>query len=85
MTQLQKEELRRLTLGWLAERAALAFSAASIHRGVNRELPHTPADAEAALSMLLDLGLLREVPNRLGATRYYKISAAGTIAHERGE
>ena len=85
MSNEQKEELRRLSLRWLAERAALAFNSSSIHRGVSRDLACTQPEAEAALELLLDLGWLKDVPNKLGAIRYYQVSAAGSLAYERGE
>lgn len=85
MTTEQKEELRRLVLRFLAERAALSYNSASVQRGVSREMAHTVPEAADALELLLDLGLVKLVPNTLGAARYYKISAAGTLAYERGE
>ncbi|MEI6605142.1 MAG: hypothetical protein WCP35_07520 [Verrucomicrobiota bacterium] len=85
MSNEQKEELRRLCLRWLAERAALAFNSSSIHRGVARDLACTLPEAEASLALLLEIGWLKEIPNKLGAIRYYQVSAAGTLAYERGE
>ena len=85
MTSQQKEELRRLVLRFMAERAALSYNAASVQRGVGREMAHTQPEAAEALELLLDLGWLKLVPNSLGAARYYQISAAGTLAYERGE
>lgn len=79
-----REELRRLTLGWLCDRAALAFNAASINRGVSRELPHTVPETEDTVAFLESAGFVAEVPNALGGTRFWKITAAGMIAHERG-
>ena len=85
MNPQQKEELRRLVLRYLAERAALSYNSASVQRGVSREMAHTIPEAAEALELLLDLGFLKLVPNELGASRYYRISAAGTLAYERGE
>lgn len=85
MNPQQKEELRRLVLRFLAERAALSYNADSVQRGVSREMAHTLPEAADALELLLDLGYLRLTENKLGAARYYKISAAGTLAYERGE
>lgn len=84
MTNAQKEELRSIILGWMADRSALAFAVHSIHRGASREMPVTVAEVEAAAEFLKDLGHLKIVPNPLGATRHYQITAAGTIAHEGG-
>lgn len=84
MNMATKEELRRLTLGWLNDRAALAFNAPSINRGVCRELPHTIPETEENLAFLHSAGFVAETPNPLGGTKFWKITAAGTIAHERG-
>jgi hypothetical protein len=85
MTADQKEELRRGVRGWLADRSALAFNVGTIQRGVSRSIPCTEPEVEAACVLLLDLGHLKEVPNTLGANRYFQIHAAGSLAHERGE
>ena len=85
MNSQQKEELRRLILRFLAERAALSYNSASVQRGVSREMAHTIPEAAEALELLLDLGFLKIIPNTFGASKYYKISATGTLAYERGE
>jgi len=85
MNQEAKEELRRLVRGWLADRAALGFNATAIHRGVSREMACTVPEVEDAIALLSDLKQLKQVPNRLGATKYWQIAAEGTLAHERGE
>ena len=85
MNPAHHEELRRVVRGWLADRAALAFNTGSIQRGVSREISCTEPEVAAACDLLLDLGHLKEIPNTLGANRYFKIHAAGTLAHERGE
>lgn len=84
MDTLQKEELRRLCLGWLADRSALAFNARSVHAGISREMPCTHPETEECLIFLKSSGLLDDVPNSLGGTRYYKINATGTLARESG-
>ncbi len=85
MTNTQKEELRRQTRDWMAARAALAFNATSVHRGVSREMPCTIPEVEEAMLFLFSLRLLDEVRNSLGAVRYFQINAAGILASERGE
>lgn len=84
MSTQQKEELRRHVLRYLAERAALSYNASSVHRGVSREMACTVPEVDEALDMLLDLELLRLIKNTFGAAKYYKISAAGTLAYEQG-
>ncbi len=85
MTPEQKEQLRRLVLRFMAERAALSYNSASVQRGVSREMACTVPEITDALELLLDLGLLKRIENRLGAARYYQITAAGTLAYESGE
>lgn len=85
MSPTQKEELRRLVRGWLAERAALAYNLTSIQRGVGRELACTEPEVAEACQLLHDLGHLKDVPNSLGSAKYYQIHAQGTLAHERGD
>ncbi len=80
----QKEELRRLCLRWMAERSALAFNARSVHAGTARDVRATLPEVEETLEFLKSSRLLDDVPNSLGGTLYYKINAAGTLAHERG-
>ncbi len=85
MTNTQKEELRRLVLGWLAQRAALAFNVSSVQRGVSREMAATEPEVLEALLFLESQTLLQIVPNSLGATRYFQITATGTLVYERGQ
>jgi hypothetical protein len=85
MNNAQKEELRRLVLAWLAQRASLAFNATSVRLGVSREMPCTIPEIEEAMLFLFSLRLLDEVRNSLGAVRYFQINAAGTLSYERGE
>lgn len=84
MTPFQLEELRRAIRAWLYDRAALAFNAQSVHRGVSREIPCTQPEVETALAFLLDLGHVKFIPNQISAVKYYQISAAGSLAHESG-
>lgn len=84
MNNTQKEELRRLVLAWMAQRAALAFNANSVQRGVSREMSCTIPEIEEVMLFLFSLKLLDEVRNSLGAVRYFQINAEGTLAYERG-
>lgn len=84
MTAEQKEELRRLSLRWMVDRSALAYNVTSIHAGISREMPATRDEVSEALELLVGLQLLAYVPNKLGGARYYKASAEGILAQERG-
>jgi hypothetical protein len=80
----QKEELRRLCLRWMAERSALSFNARSVHAGTARDIAATLPEIEDALSFLQSSGLLDDVPNKMGGTKYFKINAGGILSHESG-
>ncbi|MFZ4765970.1 MAG: hypothetical protein ACOYMN_13550 [Roseimicrobium sp.] len=41
------------------------------------------SEVRAALQFLLEAGLVKSLPDPLGATLAYQITAAGTLAHER--
>lgn len=79
--QQRREEIRREVRAYLAERLGLAFSAASIARSVRN---CSEAEATTALALLISMGQAEENPDSLGATLYYRITAAGALAHERG-
>lgn len=81
----QREDLRRFVLGFLAKRSACAFNCVSVQNTVRRDMPCTEDEVEETLQFLKSLGFVEEVPNKMGSRRYYQISAAGTLAHERGE
>lgn len=85
MNSDQKEEFRRLCLGFLAKRSACAFNCVSVHQGVRRDMPCTEEEVEETLVFLRSSGLLDDVPNSLGSRRYYQANARGVLAHERGD
>lgn len=85
MSPVQLEELRRAIRAWLYDRAALAFNAQSIHRGVSRETPCTQPEVESALGFLSDLGHVKFASPEISAIKYYQIAHKGTLAHERGD
>jgi len=84
MTLDQKEEFRRIVLGWLAKRGACAFNCVSVHQGVRRDMACTEEECEETMIFLKSAGYLDEVPNKLGSRRYYICNSEGTLAHERG-
>lgn len=81
----QKEELRRLVLGFMARRSACAFNCVSVHQGVRRDMACTEDEVEECLTFLRSAKLLDEVPNKLGSRRYYQANADGVLAWERGD
>lgn len=77
---------RRAVRAHLAERSAVSQSAATIHRHLAREFVCTVEDTATACAVLEALGFVASFFDPLGgATRFYKATAAGIIAHERGE
>lgn len=84
MTLDQKEELRRIVLGWLCNRSACSFNCVSVQNGVRRAMNCTEDECEEAMVFLKSAGYLDEIPNKLGSRRYYQASSEGILAHERG-
>lgn len=78
------EELRRIILRYMAERSSLSFNSVTVHHRISREISATIPEVEDALSFLESSGLLDLIPNKLGASKYYKINAAGTLSYESG-
>ena len=83
---VRREECRREVLRYLAERAALAFPAATIRRKLRFDGDDfSDAEIDAALQFLLGLSepqiKTRDDPH--GVTKYYQASSAGVLAHER--
>lgn len=85
MTPDQKEEFRRLVLGFLAKRSACAFNCVSVQSGVRRDMACTEEECEEAMQFLKSAGYLDEVQNKLGSRRYYQANAKGILAFERGD
>lgn len=85
--QERREECRRAVRGWLAERPTIAAHTKQILRGLNAGHEHDFTEDEVAQALgflqCLDPEQVREVKDEVGATRYFKITSAGTLAHER--
>jgi hypothetical protein len=80
----QKEELRRLVIGFMAKRSACAFNCISIQEGVGRDMRCTFDEVEEAALFLKSAGLLDEVLNTIGSRRYFQANSKTVLAHERG-
>jgi hypothetical protein len=85
----QKEELRHAALEYLAARHPAAMTVRACHRTIAREIGSeiTEEDVEAALELLAALRppLAACVRDALGATKYWRATATGVLAFERGE
>jgi hypothetical protein len=69
----------------LAARSTLALDADAIQRGLSRRYDYSRDEVVRALAFLVSLGHVAQSRSALGATFYYQITAAGTLADERGE
>ncbi len=81
----QQEECRHDCLAFLAARSTLCFPAEAVQRGCRREgADWSQENIRAALELLVGLDLATATRDSLGSTYYYKITAAGVLAFERG-
>lgn len=82
--QIRKEDARRETLRFLAERHQLAHEVSAVRRGVNRAgFDFDDTEILAALDILIGLGLVQGIRAPLGATFTFKATAKGVLEHER--
>lgn len=85
--QIDRELLRKILLKFLAERFRLAFSPDQICGLITRrgmvDFEIDVDDILQALVIVKGLGLVEEITEELGATKYYKITAKGVIENER--
>lgn len=85
--QIDREMLRKVLLKFLAERFRLAFAPSQIASLIGRrgmiDFEIDVEDIEQALVVVMGLGLVEEVTEEMGATKYYKITAKGVIENER--
>ena len=85
--QIDREILRKAVLRFLAERFRLAFSTMQIVPLMSRrgmvDFDIDDEDVEQALLVIKGLGLVEEVTEELGATKYFKITSKGIVENER--
>jgi DNA-binding PadR family transcriptional regulator len=83
-----KELIRQTVLEYLAQRAAAAYQAEQIARMINlRKLfdeQLSEASVEEALAFLVSAGFASMTHGQMGASKHYQVTAAGTLAYERG-
>lgn len=80
----KNEECRREVRAYLADRPSVALSAGTIRRGLQAEWNYNAEEITNALGFLRSLDQVAQTRAELGSTLYYRISATGTLAHERG-
>lgn len=85
MNSEDHEQLRHALLEALNARAGVALPARGLRRRVETELPFkvTEEEATTALGFLKDKGLVTFDYDELGATKWWRITAAGTQFIER--
>ncbi len=81
--QQRREDCRREVRRYLAERPMLSMRAQAIEHMLERDFGFTLDEVRAALVFLVSAKQVEVEPDQLGATDYFKITAAGTLAHER--
>lgn len=89
LPQAEREELRYALREQLVAAKTVSLNAEMLRSRIDRSraLDFKPSveDVEDALALLVGLGQAKESPASLGATKYYQATAAGVLAHERGE
>lgn len=85
MNSSDNEQLRHALLEALNARAGTALPARGLRRRVETELDFkiTEEETTAALEFLKDKQLVTFDYDELGATKWWRITAAGTLAVER--
>ncbi|NBW10995.1 MAG: hypothetical protein EBR82_23490 [Caulobacteraceae bacterium] len=81
--QLRREDARHAVLAALHTRCTGAFPAATVRTVFLKGHDFDLSEVRAALQYLLAAGLVQSLPDPLGATPAYQITAAGILAHER--
>lgn len=80
------EDIRHAVRDYLYARQGTAQPAPTIRRRLNREGVRCDNDAvELACAFLVGLEQVDQSTNKLGSTKYYKISSKGILAHERND
>jgi hypothetical protein len=86
LTPDQREQLRHVLLEALVVRAPAAYPLRALRRAIAHDVPFPcgDADLEAALQFRVDAGHLAVRYDDAGSTRYWRATAEGVLAHERG-
>jgi len=79
-------DLRRAVRAHLADRPAVAQTARMIFRHVSRDFDCSVDDVEKAALFVAALGQFKQLDDPMGGSvKSYQVTAAGILAHERGE
>ena len=83
-TLSEKEEIRHAVRTYLYDRAGVAQPAHVITRHLIKDGHRCDKDdIEIALGFLVGMGLINEIPDELGGTKYFRINSDGMLSHER--
>lgn len=85
-SQLRREEAREGVLRFLAERSLNAHEPDAVRRRLNREgSDFTLLEIVGALLFLArsSPALAEEIPHPMGASKTYRVTPQGVLAHER--
>jgi Fe2+ or Zn2+ uptake regulation protein len=83
MDPKRNELTRNEVLAYLAERQAIAQTAETILRRVNKENNFTLPEIELALSFLENAQLIKSEPDPLGSSKYWQATSTGVLHYER--
>jgi hypothetical protein len=88
IAQERREDCRRHVLRFLAERPAGAHHAKTVRQKLNagHEADYELEEIVSALAFLTSTepARVKEIPAPMGSTKYFQATAAGVLAHERG-
>jgi len=83
------EQLRVAAREVLATRPGIALDLPGIRRRIDQdklvEFAYTNVELRGTMTLLLDLGQITLIHGTLGATEYFRATAAGMLAFERGQ
>lgn len=82
--QIRREDIRLAVRDYLVTRPTVAQTVLTITRRIKPEVDAAPGEVEAALEFWAGLDQVSFEYAAAGSTKYWKITAAGTLAHERG-
>ena len=89
LSQTQREDLRFAVREQLVAAQTVALTSDMLMRRVQRarviDFEFTALDVFESVTFLVGLNYAKEQPAQLGATKYYQATAAGVLAHERGQ
>jgi len=72
-------------LGYLAARSAVAQTPSTIAQRLRTEHDFSATEVASACAFLLSAELVSEHRDPMGASLYYKVTAEGTLQHERSQ